>query len=108
MQALTVAISPSGLQYLVQQLIVGQLTSALSGLKPPDKSVPISDIILSTSTSGSMLVAENIKLNLSGGSLSNFKPTFQSMTQGPNGLFTIVLSASNVTVNYQWNEQYDT
>jgi hypothetical protein len=108
MQALTVAISPSGLQYLVQQLIVGQLTSALSGLKPPDKSVPVSDIILSTSTSGSMLVAENIKLNLSGGSLSNFKPTFQSMTQGPNGLFTIVLSASNVTVNYQWNEQYDT
>jgi hypothetical protein len=108
MQALTVAISSSGVQYLSQKLIVGGLIKALSGLKPPDRRLPVPDITLSTSSTGAMTVAENIVISLSGGSLSNFVPTFQSITQGASGQFTIVLVASGVTVNYAWNEQYDT
>lgn len=108
MQALTVAISSSGIQYLGQQLLVGQMVKALSSLVPPNTSVSVPDITLSTSSSGAMTVAEHIVISLSGGSLSNFVPKFQSITQGANGLFTIVLVASSVTVNYSWNEQYDT
>jgi hypothetical protein len=108
MQALTVAISPSGCQFLAQQFIVGQVQNALKGVVPPNTSINVPNITLFTSSSGAQTVAENIVISLSGGSLSNFSPAFSSITQGSNGAFTIVLVASNVTVNYSWNEQYDT
>lgn len=107
MQALTVALSPDGLQYLAQKLVVGRMVQALSGLTPPNTSVPVADITLSTSSTGAMTIAEKIVITLSNGSLVNFAPAFQSLTQGPNGQFTLVLVTSNVTVNYTWNEQYD-
>lgn len=109
MQALTVAISPSGCQFLAQQFIVGQLQNALKDVVPPDGSFNVPDITLYVAPrTGAMTVAENIVIALSGGSLSNFNPAFSSISQGANGLFTIGLVASNVTVNYSWNEQYDT
>ena len=108
MQALTIAISPSGVQFLAQQFIVPQLQNALKSLVPPSTSINVANITLYASSSGATTVAENIVIALSGGSLSNFNPTFSSITQGANGNFTIVLVASGVTVNYSWNEQYDT
>src|ERR1022692_688447 len=108
MQALTVAISPSGLQYLVPRLVGGQMAKALSGLVPPSISVPVPNITLYAPPGAPETVAEKIVISLSNGSLSNFTPAFQSTTQGANGQFTIVLVASNLTVNYSWNEQYDT
>ena len=108
MQALTVAIAPSGLQYLAQELIVGQFVSALTNLVPPNRSISVPDITLSTSSSGAMTVAEHIVITLSGGSLSSFNPRFQSLTQGAGGQFTLTLVASGCRVNYTWNEQYDT
>jgi hypothetical protein len=46
MQALTIAISPSGIQYLTHELIVGKFVSALSGLVPPDVTLPIGNVML--------------------------------------------------------------
>lgn len=108
MQALTIAISSSGLQYLAPKLIGGQLAKALSGLVPPGNSIPVPDILLSTSPDGtSSTVAEKISVSLGNGSISNLTPTVQSMTQGANGQFTFVLVATNLTVHYSWNERYE-
>jgi LBP / BPI / CETP family, C-terminal domain len=104
MQALTIAISPAGVQYFVQQLVVERLLNALSALKPPDKTVSVPPITLI----GRSVHQEwyNISITLSGGSLPNFHPVFGGMTQA-GSLFTITLSASDLTVDYSWNEQCD-
>jgi LBP / BPI / CETP family, C-terminal domain len=112
MQALTVAISSSGMRALAQYFAAGPMAKALAGgLVPPSTSVSVPDITYQPPGGPPPPTAteyENIVVSLSGGSLTNFAPAFQSLTQGANGQFTVVLAASNVTVNYSWNEQYDT
>jgi hypothetical protein len=108
MQALTLAVSPSGIQYFAQQLLVSQMQKALSSLAPPTTTINPPNVDLGTTSLGSTIVAENIAITLSNGSLTNFNPQLDSITQGVNGQFTIVLVASGLTVNYQWNEQYET
>jgi hypothetical protein len=118
MQALTIAISPSGLQNLGPKLIGSQLANALSGLRPPSFNnnppnngpISIPDIIY-TPPGGppppASTTYNNITISLSNGFLSNMSATVQSLTQGANGQFTFVLVASNFTVSYDWNEQFD-
>jgi hypothetical protein len=106
-QALTVAVSPSGIQYFTQELVANAMVTALKGLVPPTTTINPANITLSVSSSGAVVEAENIVITLSNGSVTNFQPQFQSVTQGNNGLFTVVLVATNVTVNYSWNEQWD-
>jgi hypothetical protein len=89
------------LRYLVRHYLGGSMERVLStGLVPPDTSVPVPDITYQplgypppTATT-----CEHIVISLSGGSLKNFDPAFQSLTQGDNGQFTIVLAASGTSV----------
>ena len=39
MQAITAAISPTGINYLMNGLVVDDLVSGLKGLKPPPKTI---------------------------------------------------------------------
>jgi hypothetical protein len=100
MQALTIAISPTGLQCLTHELIVRKLVSALSGVAPPGTSVR------GPGRGGAGI--KNFQLTLSGGSMSNFTPRFSSLIQGAGGQFTLTLIASTCTVNYNWHEESDT
>lgn len=106
LQGLTVAISPSGIQYFANVLLTPAISTALQGLTAPSSNISVPDILLS-SYKGTSSWAQNICIALSGGNLTNFSPTFQSLTQQSNGTFQLVMTASNVTVNYKWNEQYD-
>jgi hypothetical protein len=107
MQALTLAISLTGLRYLVQYYLGGSMESVLStGLVPPDTTVPVQDIVVDPTKAGSTRYT-NIRVSLSGGSLENFKPIFQSLTQGDNSRFTITLVASGMSVHYTWSEHYE-
>jgi hypothetical protein len=107
LQGLTVAISPSGAQYFANLLLVPNIASALQGVTVPNNTIPIPEICLASSRYSSTW-ADNISIALSGGSLSSFNPAFQNLSQGADGTFTLVISASNVVVHYNWNEQYDT
>ncbi len=106
MQALTLAISPSGIEYLTQQIVAHQISAALSGLVPPSSTVAVPNFFITAGTAIDNYF--NFNISLSAGSLSNFSTALQSVTQNENGKFTLVMVASNVTVNYSsWKETYD-
>ncbi len=102
MQALTVAIGPAGINYFSKQLVAGELTNALTKLKPPDRQIPVNDFGIGPPTQ----LFSRISINLSNGSLSNISPTFQSVTQQAGGQFQAVIAASNFNENYAWHETY--
>ncbi|MCU1266501.1 MAG: hypothetical protein JWM21_2819 [Acidobacteria bacterium] len=106
LQGITVAISPSGIQYFTNVLLVNEIVQALQKVSPPNNSINAGDINLSSSKAGSSW-ANNIVIALSSGSMSSFSPTFQSITQGDNGEFTLTLLANNFQAKFNWNEQYD-
>ena len=104
MQALTLAISPSGIELLTKQLLVGLVTGQLSGITPQNVTAQPAEILRFEPGAGTYDYT-GITISLSGGSVSNFSLAFQSLTQNANGQFTWVLAASNLTVNYAtWHE----
>ena len=106
MQALTMSISPSGIEYLTQQIVAHQISTALSSLVPPPSTVPVPNFFITVGDA--IYNYSNFNISLSSGSLSNFSAALQSVTQNANGQFTMVMVASNVTVNYSsWKETYD-
>ena len=106
MQALTLAISPSGIEYLTQKIVAHQIGTALSGLVPSDTNVPIS--VFAIGVGDAVYTYSDFNISLSGGSLSTLSPAFQSVTQNENGQFTLVMGASNLTVKYSsWQETYN-
>ncbi|MCU1266500.1 MAG: hypothetical protein JWM21_2818 [Acidobacteria bacterium] len=106
LQGITVAISPSGLQYFTNVLLVNEIVQAVQKISPPNNVIDVGDILI-TSTKGGSTWANNIVIALSSGSLSSFTPTFQSLTQGDSGQFTLTLLANNFQAKFNWNETYD-
>src|SRR4051794_7928961 len=108
MQALSLAIGPAGITYFTQQLVAQQLINALAGLTPPLKTIPINDFNHSwpDGTGGqSQDQYANVAITLSNGSLSGFRPGYQSITQS-GGSFQLTLLANAFTANYNWHEAY--
>ncbi|MBC7570099.1 MAG: hypothetical protein H7319_10250 [Spirosoma sp.] len=105
LQGITLAISSSGIQYFANVLLASNIATALQNLSPPSKSIPIGNIILSSGKYSSTW-AENVQVSLSNGKLLGFSPTFQTLSQGSNGQFTMVLQASKFSAAYNWNETY--
>jgi hypothetical protein len=104
MQALTLAISPAGIELITKQLLVGMVTGQLSGITPQNVTAQPSDIQRFEPGAGTYYYS-GVTISLTGGSVSNFSLAFQSLTQNANGQFTWLLAASNVTVNYAtWHE----
>ncbi len=107
LQGITLAISPSGIEYFTSVLLANNIASALQNLSPPANNVPVGDICTYSGKGGSDW-AEHINIALSNGSLSSFSPLFQSpVTQQDNGQFTMAMSANNFSANYTWHETYD-
>ncbi|MCU1266502.1 MAG: hypothetical protein JWM21_2820 [Acidobacteria bacterium] len=106
LQGITVAISPSGIQYFTNVLLVNEIVAALQKVRPASKTIYAGDITISVGKGGSTW-AGNVVIALSSGSMSSFTPTFQSLTQGDNGQFTLTLLATNFQATFNWNEQYD-
>jgi LBP / BPI / CETP family, C-terminal domain len=106
LQGMTVAISPGGIQYFTNVLLVDEIVHAIQNLTPPNNTIEVGDILVATTIAQSFW-HKNIVVALSSGHLSSFNPTFQSLTQGDNGQFTLILLATNVQANFNWNEQYD-
>jgi hypothetical protein len=106
LQGITLAVSQSGISYFANVLLTSQIATALQGLTPPGNTITVGDIILSTSRSGITCQDANVMVYLSQGAMSNFNPTFQSISQGSDGQFTLLLQANNFSATYNWNEQY--
>jgi hypothetical protein len=108
MQALSLAMGPAGITYFTQQLVAQHLINALAGMTPPPKTVPVGDFNNSY-PDGTGGIAEdsyaNVSITLSNGSLSGFKPGYQSITQ-TDGSFQLTLLANAFTANYNWREAY--
>jgi len=104
-QGLTIAISPSGVAYFTQTLLAPALTTALSALVPPSKTITAPDLQLWSTKYGSA-EAQGISITLSSGQLSGFTPVFSTVTQNPGGQFTLTMTAPAFSCSFNWNEQY--
>jgi len=104
MQTITFAIGTSGIQYFVQQMLVKDLATALSNLKPPAREISVPEF--STQGFGWSAFISAVVINLSNGSLSEFSPSFQALVQNANGQFSLTLVANNFSVHYSWAESY--
>lgn len=106
LQGITVAISPSGIQYFTQVLLADQVAKALQGLSPPDKTIDVGDILLS-SNKGVSNWAKGITVHLSSGSMGSFEPKLRSITQQDGGRFTLTMVANDFQAKYSWNETFE-
>jgi hypothetical protein len=107
LQGLTVAVSPIGIEYFVNVLLAGEISSALQKLTLPDRSISVPDLVKWDPPVDINEVYENIVVALSGGAVFSFNPTFQTLTQQANGNFLLIMVASNFKATYRWNEQYN-
>jgi len=102
MQAISVAVSPTGLDYLLGTLLGDQIAQALEqNLIPPDYSTTFPT--WSVPHIQSSVQYTNYTLSLGNGRFTDFTPVLNSYTQdGQN--FTITMVATNPVVDYTWNE----
>jgi hypothetical protein len=114
MQPVTVAISPTGIQYMFKNLLGGQIAQALQKMgAAPGWQVQPDDFDYSFDQAGMLYQNEytNISLTISTGQFQNFSPVFSGCLQGPDGdnsHFAITMSVSNFAAGYPngWNETY--
>jgi hypothetical protein len=115
MQPVTVAISPTGIQYLLKSLLGDQIAQALhSNLKaaPTYGFQPNGFSYYYDDNKGNFYRNDysNISVNISGGQFQNVSAVFSGGGQGPddNSQFTIAMTVSNVEADYPsgWNETY--
>ncbi|MEM7052792.1 MAG: hypothetical protein AAF604_24215 [Acidobacteriota bacterium] len=104
LQGLTVALSESGIDAFAKDLVADQIAGQLAKLTPPNNSFPVKDFGVPDGDGSDNY--EDIKITLSGGSLSGFDPVYQSISQGSDGAFSLTMKASDFKVEYNWNEKY--
>jgi hypothetical protein len=100
MQAITVAIGKAGINFFAQELIAAELINSLSSLTPPGKNIPIGGFNIDYSS------VANLVINLTNGTLLNFDPVFQSISQQDGGVFPLCIEANNFSAQYNWEETY--
>jgi hypothetical protein len=102
MQAITIAIGKTGIQFFAQELVVKELVNILSGLTPPDRTFQVPDIVYDSGSDK----ATNITIYLTQGKLLDFSPEFQSISQQGNGVFPMTMTAGNFSAQYNWEEKW--
>jgi hypothetical protein len=112
MQPVTVAISSTGIQYLLKSLLGDQIAKALeSNLGAPNYSFQPGNFNFLPGGSSIENDYSNISINISGGQIQTFSPVFSGCVQGPddNSQFKITMTVSNLAVDYPggWHESYD-
>ena len=109
MQAVSAAISQTGIAYLLQTLLGSQIAKALEdNLTAPGYSFNAANFVYWVYNNIYETDYSGITVNLTGGVFKSFTPVFSSFTQGPddNSQFSVVMTASNVVVQYNWGENY--
>lgn len=108
MQGITVALSPTGIQYFVQMLTApgGSVNAVLSGMKPANRIIPINNFDYEYNQGMNKKSYTTISVNLSNGNVSGLNPTLQSFQQQPKGTFQIVVSSGAFNANYSWEEDF--
>lgn len=106
LQSITVAISPSGLEYFARVFLVDGIIRATQNVNLPNNTINIGDVMIDSFKSNSDWV-RGLVIALSNGFMSSFFPAFQSLTQGDNGQFTLTLLANNSQAKFNWHEKYD-
>src|SRR5215472_8211395 len=115
MQPVTVAISPTGIQYLFKNLLGDQIAQALQTMSQAPGYLfqpPPADFSYSFDQGGILYRNDysNISINISAGQFQAFSPVFSGCVQGPNdnSQFTIAMTVSNLEADYPtgWNETY--
>jgi hypothetical protein len=107
MQPVSVAVSSTGIAYLLKTLLGNQIAAALrANLVAPDYTTPVPNF---TWWAFGRVDDMNISVSLTNGTLKSFTPTFTGFVQGPadNSQFTITMTATDLDVSYNWTEQYD-
>jgi hypothetical protein len=113
MQPVTVAISSTGIQYLLKSLLGDQIAKALeSHLGAPDYSFQPGNFNYLPGGSAIENDYSNVSINISGGQIQSFSPAFSGCVQGPDGdnsQFAITMTVNNLAVDYPggWHEAYD-
>ncbi|MHA6195110.1 hypothetical protein ACX3YG_12140 [Pseudomonas wadenswilerensis] len=107
MQALTLAIGQAGIDYFSQSFVSGHLVKLLTNMTIPDHQIQVGDF--SDYGAGYTDSFYDININLSNGTLHNYAPSYQSVTQlasgSPSGSdFQLEFNAGAFSVSYAWNE----
>ncbi len=108
MQAITIAIGKTGINFFTQQYLLSTIQKLLGNLKPPDRSIPVAGFKYGSGLNATTTVS-NLTIQLSQGSLNGFSPSFQQIVQGLSGttpIFTLSFGSSAFTANYKWTESY--
>lgn len=103
MQAITIAIGKTGIDFFARELVANELVTILSGLKPPDKNIKIA---LIKHVFNYISYAQDIVINLTQGKLLGLATGFKSISQQTNGDFTVVMVAGAFSASYKWEENY--
>lgn len=110
MQAITIAIGKTGIDFFVQQLLADHIIQLLGNMTPPDRTIPFDFVIkynFNPAKTG-YFEAQNIVVVLTQGKLINFTPVLESITQQAKGVFSLAIeSTGGFSAQYQWNESYD-
>ena len=108
MQAITIAIGKAGVNFFANHYLVDNLIKLLGGLAPPPRRLQIPDFHIGVG----LTQYSNIWVSLTNGSLRDFRPTFQSITQGvtedaqKTPIFKLTFLAHNLSAYYKWNESF--
>ena len=107
MQAITIAISPAGLNYFAVSKLQKDLAAVLAPIAPPDDNIYVGTVYSGRST------CSDTDIKLTQGSVTNYAPVLLNggisqgtIALGTSGQFTADMSAPNFSVNYQWEESY--
>ena len=113
MQPVTVAISPTGIQYLIENLLGDQIAQALkSHLTAPNYNFQPSNFNFLPGGSAIENDYSNISINITNGQIQSISPAFSGCAQGPDGdnsKFAITMTVNGLNVGYPngWEEIYD-
>ncbi|MEV6670061.1 hypothetical protein [Streptomyces sp. NPDC051162] len=101
MQALTLAIGPEGVKFFTRWLVNESLMSRLQQLKPPGRTINLPNFDTGASTR-----CRNLQIVLSNSRLDDFRPSYQGVTQGNGGKFSVGLKAVDFAASYNWRETW--
>lgn len=114
MQAITIAIGKTGINFFSEQYLKKALLDLLGKMNPPDLPVAVPDFthVVILDIDYITYRYSNIVIQLSQGAFSQFAPAYNSVTQsimadGRNTpVFTLNFSAGPFGVAYNWEESY--
>ncbi|HNM25967.1 MAG TPA: hypothetical protein PKL15_11075 [Saprospiraceae bacterium] len=107
MQAISIAIGKTGINFFAQHFLSSQLEQLLTKLKPADRNISVPNF--SSQNGDVTLEVSNLSIALSNGSLAGFSPAFQNLVQGLVAgvpAFTLSFQAPGFSANYNWYEAY--